>query len=73
MRMCVDYRAINALTKMEIPTSDINMLLDHRGSSLLTKIDLNQAYYQIRVVEDPKKYTPCSLDGGFMELYEFHE
>jgi hypothetical protein len=30
LRMCVDYRAINALTvKWKYPIPDINMLLDH--------------------------------------------
>jgi hypothetical protein len=56
--MCVDYRAINALTvkwKYPIPTSTccwINYVV-----LATTKIDLNQAYHQIRVAEDSKKYT----------------
>jgi hypothetical protein len=55
-----DYRAINAITvKWKYPIPDINMLLDQlRGARYFTKIDLNQAYYQVRVAEDSKKYTP---------------
>jgi hypothetical protein len=69
MRMCVDYRAINALTvKWKYPIPDINMLLDQlRGARYFTKIDLNQAYYQIRVAEDSKKYTAMLTRWGLWE------
>jgi hypothetical protein len=69
MRMCVDYRAINALTvKWKYPIPDINMLLDQlRGARYFTKIDLNQAYYQIRVAENSKKYTAMLTRWGLWE------
>jgi hypothetical protein len=45
LRMCVDYRAINAITvKWKYPIPDINMLLDQlKGARYFSKIDLNQA------------------------------
>jgi hypothetical protein len=69
LRMCVDYRAINALTvKWKYPIPDINMLLDQlRGARYFTKIDLNQAYYQIRVAEDSKQYTAMLTRWGLWE------
>jgi hypothetical protein len=48
------------------------MLLDHYVVLATTKIDLNQAYHQIRVAEDSKKYTAMLTRwGGYgVELYE---
>ena len=69
LRMCVDYRAINALTvKWKYPIPDINMLLDQlKGARYFTKIDLNQAYYQVRVAEDSKQYTAMLTRWGLWE------
>jgi hypothetical protein len=69
MRMCVDYRAINALAvKWKYPIPDINMLLDQlRGARYFTKINLNQAYYQVRVGESSKKYTAMLTRWGLWE------
>ena len=69
LRMCVDYRAINAITvKWKYPIPDINMLLDQlKDAKFFTKIDLNQAYYQVRVAEDSKKYTAMLTRWGLWE------
>jgi hypothetical protein len=40
------------------------MLLDHYVVLATTKIDLNQAYHQIRVAEDSKKYTAMLTRWG---------
>jgi hypothetical protein len=63
--------AINALTvKWKYPIPDINMLLDQLRGARYFKIDLNQAYHQIRVAEDSKKYTAMLTRWGGVELYE---
>lgn len=53
-RMCIDYRALNAVTeKNGYPLPRIQECLDRLGTSVyLTKIDLTSGYWQIRVKED---------------------
>lgn len=69
LRMCVDYRAINSLTvKWKYPIPDINDLLDQlRGFKYYTKIDLSQAYHQVRVAESSKQYTAMLTKWGLFE------
>ena len=49
MRMCKDYRGLNALTiKSRYPLPKINVLFDHfLGACYFTKIDLRLGYYQV--------------------------
>jgi hypothetical protein len=53
-RMCIDYRALNAVTKKNgYPLPRIQECLDLVGKArFLSKLDLTQGYYQIRI--DPK-------------------
>jgi len=53
LRLCVDYRGLNALTiKNRYPLPLINELLDRlNGSVVFSKIDLRNAYHRIRIRE----------------------
>jgi hypothetical protein len=64
MRMCVvmgDKRY--SIVRMKYPLPRYKYASESAGAHCFTKIDLNQAYYQIRVVEDSKKYT-AMLNGS---------
>jgi hypothetical protein len=69
MKMCVDYRAINALTvKWKQPLPDMDRLWDRMtGARYFSKIDLNSAYAQVRIAEDSKKYTAMLTRWGLWE------
>ena len=59
IRFCVDYRRLNAIIKKNrYPISLIEETLAQlEGAKYFTKINIRQAFYQIRMFEDSKKLT----------------
>jgi hypothetical protein len=68
-RLCVDYRALNAVTiKNKYPLSCIDVLLEQlRGVKIFSKIDLNSGYYQLRIKEEDIEKM------AFITRYEHYE
>ena len=53
LRLCVDYRALNEITKKDRhPSTLINEALDRlAGARYFTKLDIKDAYHNIRIKE----------------------
>jgi hypothetical protein len=53
LRMCVDYRPLNAVTvKNKYPLPRIDLLFDQLiGAQVFSKIDLRLNYHQIKICE----------------------
>ena len=70
IRMCVDYRNLNALTIRPIyPIPDTKHLLDSlSGSAYFSSIDLSSAYYQCEMAEKDKPKTAFATRKGHFEF-----
>jgi hypothetical protein len=70
VRMCVDYRRLNAVTKRPIfPIPATQQLLDSlEGSTYFSTLDLSQGYYQIPVKEEDISKTAFTTRRGQFEF-----
>jgi hypothetical protein len=70
LRMCVDYRPLNAVTiKNKYPLPRIDVLFDQLvGAKVFSKIDLQSGYHQIKIRASDVLKTAFSSRYG---LYEF--
>ena len=70
LRFCVDYRALNSVTKKDtFPFPRIDDLLDQLGQSCyFSTLDLASGYWQIEVHPDSQEKTVFITHSG---LYEF--
>jgi hypothetical protein len=69
LRLCVDYRPLNAMTiKNKYPLTHIDILFDQlAGAKVFSKIDLRSGYHQIKIrLEDIPK-TAFSARCGLFE------
>ena len=59
IRFCVDYRRLNAITKKDryLILLIEEILAQLEGAKYFTKIDIRQAFYQIRMFEDSEELT----------------
>ncbi|XP_067621041.1 uncharacterized protein Cks30A isoform X1 [Eurosta solidaginis] len=68
-RMCVDYRALNAVTiKKQFPMPTVEeQLAKLSGGRYFTTLDMTAGYYQIPLEEDSKKFTAFLTHDGLFE------
>lgn len=66
IRMCVDYRNLNAITEKEsFPMPNTRFLLDCLADArIFSSIDLGQAYYQVLLAPEIQEYTAFSTREG---------
>jgi hypothetical protein len=70
MRLCVNYRPLNAVTiKNKYPLPRIDILFDQlAGANVFSKIDLRSSYHQIKIRSKDIPKTAFSTRYG---LYEY--
>ena len=70
LRMCIDYRTLNKNTvKNRHPLPRIDEMFDQlQGAKVFSSIDLQSAYYQVRLKPDDVPKTALTTPMG---LYEF--
>ena len=70
LRFCVDYRALNSVTKPDLfPLPRINDLLDQLGKcKCFTTLDLKSGYWQIKVHGDSQEKTAFITHQGLLEF-----
>jgi hypothetical protein len=70
MRLCVDYRPLNAVTiKKKYPLPHIDILFDQlAGAQVFSKIDLCSGYHQIKIRAEDIPKTAFTTRYG---LYEY--
>ncbi|GBG71665.1 hypothetical protein CBR_g9080 [Chara braunii] len=70
LRMCIDYRGLNAVTVKNVePLPRIDNLLDRvQGAKYFSKIDLKSEYHQIEVHPDDQYKTTFRTRYGYYEF-----
>ena len=68
LRMCIDYRSLNARTvKNRYPLPRIDKLFDQlQGATIFSSIDLQSAYYQVRLKLEDVPKTAFTTPNGCM-------
>ena len=70
MRLCIDYRQLNARTKSDaFPTGNVLDVIDNMaGARYFSTIDLAQGYHQVPVAEADREKTAFRTSSGLWEF-----
>ena len=69
LRMCIDYRGLNAVTERDVyplPRAD-DLYRRMKGKKLFSSLDLLKGYYQIWLMEQDRHLTAFITPEGFFE------
>src|SRR5712691_6262614 len=69
LRLCMDYRALNAITKKDrYPLPRIGEE-GHQleGAKCFTKVDIKDTYHKVRIREGDERKTTCTCKYGTLE------
>lgn len=72
LRMCQDFRRLNSVTKKNnhpIPAVE-SILAKLRRAKVISTIDLSQAYHQVELEENSRKYTAFRVPGRGVFQYK---
>jgi hypothetical protein len=69
LRMCIDYRAMNAQTRVnKFTIPNCSELIDKlKGAQIITRLDLYQAFHQLRMADDSIHLTAFTTPMGSFE------
>ena len=70
LRLCVDYRQMNAVTQMDAyPMPRIDDLIDRLGRArYITTLDLTRGYWQVPVAEEDQHKTAFTTPFGLFQF-----
>ena len=69
LRMCIDYRGLNAITsRNRFPLPNIADLLDRFSGATVSSLDLASGYHQIRISQDDVPKTAFTTPFGHYEF-----
>ena len=65
-RFCIDFRDLNVRSKKDAyPIPNMDAILNRlRRAKYISKVDLKNAYYQIPLDEESRKYTAFAVPGS---------
>ena len=70
LRMCVDYRRLNAVAEADAyPMPRVDDLIDSLGKAkFVTTLDLSRGYWQVPVEKESRPYTAFTTPYGFFQF-----